>query len=948
MIRTHVFLSLSALTIALVLPAARAAEPKPHDGDTDAGVVVIESDLLQYTIGADAINRGFIDKSSGVDYLDRGKNWPCGYARVDGKVVEATGAKLDAAGVLHVTFGASGVTAAIRPRSNGRYLVMEVLKVDGPAEWVHYVCAPLKLAGSRAESFGACVMALDLQTNVAQIPQPSKELIATAYAKFGFTGAEAALVACPMPQMRPIMQEVVTAAPELPKTRLGGPWALDGEINRGSYLFNFYDLSEQKADDWVALAKSLGMTQIDFHGGRSFRFGDCRPNPEIYPEGHASLKRAIDKLHAAGLKAGLHTYAFFIAKDTPWVTPVPDPRLACDATFTLASAVSAEAAEVTVAEDTKNMSTITGFFERNSVTLRIDEELIVYTGVRKEAPFAFTGCRRGAHGTKVSAHPAGAEVHHLKECFGLFLPGGDSTMLAEVAAKTAEAYNRCGFDMMYLDALDGEDTLGGGEWGWHYGSKFVFELVNRAEKDPVMEMSTFRHHLWYVRSRGGAWDHPNRSHKRFIDTHLESNRQFDNMFLPAHLGWWAVKAWTGIQNEPTFADDIEYLCGKCVGENVGFSIMGVEPGTLKTNPAYQRLAEIMRNYETLRQAKHFSDETRSLLREPGREFHLSRTADEKWQLQPAAYDRHKVLGLDGWSNRWTVNNPHPAQPLKARIEVLMSARPYDDPNGVVVLEASRPAFNQHKSADGVELKTTTTATPVKAGDASLTLAATSGGKSPQNGSWAMAGLTHGEPVSLAGHEALGVWVHGDGAGELLNVQLTSPDHITRGIGDHYIPVDFTGWRYFELIEPEGERWAQYAWPYGWAYSIYREHVEYSHIAAVNLWVNNLPADRTATCHISTIKGLPLVSAKVVNPVLTVNGQRLVLPATVESASYIECYSPTNCRIYGHDGAMLGEVNLQGDLPTLRPGDNTLEFTCDAPTDVQPRVRVTVISYGPAL
>ena len=38
-----------------------------------------------------------------------------------------------------------------------------------------------------------------------------------------------------------------------------------------------------------------------------------------------------------------------------------------------------------------------------------------------------------------------------------------------------------------------------------------------------MEMSTFHHHLWCVRSRYCAWDHPNRSHKRFIDLHIAEN-----------------------------------------------------------------------------------------------------------------------------------------------------------------------------------------------------------------------------------------------------------------------------------------------------------------------------------------------------------------------------------------------------------------------------------------
>ena len=57
-------------------------------------------------------------------------------------------------------------------------------------------------------------------------------------------------------------------------------------------------------------------------------------------------------------------------------------------------------------------------------------------------------------------------MQHLKECFGLFVPDADSTLLSDVAAKTADLFNLGGFDMIYLDALDGEDILGGGENGW--------------------------------------------------------------------------------------------------------------------------------------------------------------------------------------------------------------------------------------------------------------------------------------------------------------------------------------------------------------------------------------------------------------------------------------------------------------------------------------------------
>ena len=39
----------------------------------------------------------------------------------------------------------------------------------------------------------------------------------------------------------------------------------------------------------------------------------------------------------------------------------------------------------------------------------------------------------------------------------------------------------------------------------------------------------------------GAWDHPTRSHKQFIDIHCAGQRASRRMFLPGQLGWWALK-----------------------------------------------------------------------------------------------------------------------------------------------------------------------------------------------------------------------------------------------------------------------------------------------------------------------------------------------------------------------------------------------------------------------
>ncbi|OGV69143.1 MAG: hypothetical protein A3K19_15545 [Lentisphaerae bacterium RIFOXYB12_FULL_65_16] len=908
----------------------------------------LENDCLRYEIGADGKNLHFSDPRTGTDIATPGS--PCAWVQQGGKRFPATTASF-AEERLKLQFAEPGIEAVVSVKMEKRYLVFTVESVSNEQiESLQFVYIPLSVKGQLDEPFAGCAVSLNLQTNVPEIPGPNRLLQALCYPRFGLAGAKVAIVGCPTAELRPTLQTVVSAAPDLPHSPLGGPWAMDAPINYGSYLFDTGQMSEDNVDDWVRLCQRLGVTQIDFHGGHSFRFGDCEPNPTLYPKGKASFKAVIDRLHAAGIAAGLHTYAFFIAKTCPWVTPVPDPRLGKDAFFTLAEDMTADTATVPVVETTEKMSAIAGGAVRNSVTLQIDDELITYSDIAKAPPFAFTQCKRGAWGTEAVAHAKNAKVAHLKECFGLFTPDADSTLLTDVAAKTAEMFNDCGFDMIYLDALDGEDILAGGPNAWHYGSKFVFEICKRLNKPALMEMSTFHHHLWFVRSRMEAWDHPNRSHKRFIDQHAaQIDARYRRMFQPGHLGWWAFKTWTDPQEEPTFPDDIEYLCGKCIGNECGLSIMGITPASLYKVPALPRLAAVMKRYENLRQANYFTNEIKDKLHVPGAEYTLLQTPDGEWVFRPIEYDRHKVAGLDGWSNTWKTKNRFSRQPLQLRIEALMSAGPYDAPDNVILTDFTDPKdFPERAAQPGITATLEPSTAQVKVGTVSGCYTVSSTMDTPVR-SWSKFRRTCDPTLDLSKHQALGVWVYGDGKGEVLNLQMTDPYSISWGaIADRYIIVDFTGWRYVELVEREGERYADYSWPYGGGYATYRCHLHFPKIETFSLFCNNVPAKGTTTCYLSPIKAIPTVKAKLRNPTITANGKTITFPVEIESGAYLEFHSPADCKLYDAKGGLVAEVKPQGDGPLLEPGDNDIHFTCEAEPGVNPRAYVSVITQGDIL
>ena len=108
-------------------------------------------------------------------------------------------------------------------------------------------------------------------------------------------------------------------------------------------------------------------------------------------------------------------------------------------------------------------------------------------------------------------------------------------------------------------------------------------------------------------------------------------------------------------------------------------------------------------------------------------------------------------------------------------------------------------------------------------------------------------------------DALGLWVKGDGSGALLNVQIRSPREYHDCISDHYIDLDFTGWRYVEILlrERDAERLTDYVWPYGGggSHAIYRNAVDRAHISEVNLLLNEIPANGKVDILVSPIVSL---------------------------------------------------------------------------------------------
>ncbi len=68
---------------------------------------------------------------------------------------------------------------------------------------------------------------------------------------------------------------------------------------------------------------------------------------------------------------------------------------------------------------------------------------------------------------------------------------------------------------------------------------------------------------------------------------------------------------------------------------------------------------------------------------------------------------------------------------------------------------------------------------------------------------------------------------------------------------------------------------------------------------------------------------------------------------METGQFLEFRAPGECTLYGPKGEELRRVAPAGDVPRLTPGENQVEFACQAADGVSPRAYITVITQGVA-
>lgn len=879
-----------------------------------------ETEFLYFCISSDGLNLEFTDKKTGRNVLDMNDRYFSKLILDDFSQVKPIKVLYDPP-FLYVTYE-NHAQAVIRAAENCNYLTFELIGVNcDKLRSVTFVQISVDINYSTDCSFIASCMGMSLNTRMREYPGRNTRLICESFPHIGMTGAKCAIIGAPEALILGIMKEVVNEIPDgtIPKGLYSGPYASSCCDAARTYTIGGVS-SVDKVDEYVNDLKQFGISQVNMHQGVLYRQGDFKVTCE---NGRNGLKAMINRYHELGIQVILHTYSFFIGNwsekvGNKYLAPIPHKDLGVCARFTLDHDISSSADTIPVTEPTVNVKESFGYNEPASPILWVDNELIRFHTVNKTEPFGFKKCERGSLGTIASEHKKGAEVRQLNSYFGFIAPHKNSELFFEIAKNTADFYNEFDFDGFYLDAIDGVFVLDGNEFSWYHSVTFINEMFKHLKKPPVFNCCYGPQYpgQWYARTRMGAFDSPTRGYRDFIDAHITFNEKYaERMYMISELGWLSLYPQTsdylGCQEKIIFDEDLEYICSKmlatdacqCWHEN--FSLY-------KDIPVIAGYRDKIMLYTKLKESGYFSEKVKDIVRRPASEFDLIMTGTGDYKFRHTETFRKCIESFEDGRNIFTVYNKYHAQKPKLRIEALYTAENYDSENAIPVLTLDKnTAIKLGRTYD--------------IGD-----------------------------LDLSAKRGICIRIFGDGKGETVNIRFRSPEHIAFGYADHFVKIDFTGWRCFTFFESQNcemphDDWAPKQMEYNVYtdvysfYAVYSFNIDFRHIAYIDILVNK-PGDYEV--RMDTIKAVPHHELALKNPSVSIDGKCISFKTTMISNTFLE-YSPYDgsCAVYDLAGNIIDTPDVTGDMPVLENGDNRIRFWANCTAPYQKRAAVTIRTVG---
>ncbi|MGQ7871017.1 hypothetical protein [Sunxiuqinia sp. sy24] len=446
----------------------------------------------------------------------------------------------------------------------------------------------------------------------------------------GLIGTKIALFGCEAKKALETIGEIEIAE-GLPHPEIDGEWGKTAIGATASYLIQSF--SEDNLDRAIELTQKAGLKYL-YHGGPFENWGHFDLQEKPFPDNWESMKRCVERAEKQGVRLGLHTLSNFITTNDPYVTPIPDSRLAKVGSSTLVSAIDATTNNIII-EDPKFFNQM----KNNSLhAVVVGDEIIRYAKVSDTKPWTLLDCERGAFKTLASSHEKGASISKLMDHgYKTFL--SNNALSDEIANKIADLFNYTGLYQVSFDGLEGNWSTGMGQYGRLRFAKEWYDNLNPdLQGKVIMDASNPGHYFWHMYTRMN-WGEPWYAGFRESQTQYRLMNQdfYRRNLMPCMLGWFSM-------SEQISLEDVEWLLARAAGFDAGFALTTSER-IVATNGLGNQLLETIAMWEKLRHAGAFTTDQKKLMEDIKNEFHLVPLSENTWNLYQYKIDRfeHKQI-----------------------------------------------------------------------------------------------------------------------------------------------------------------------------------------------------------------------------------------------------------------------------------------------------------------
>ena len=407
----------------------------------------------------------------------------------------------------------------------------------------------------------------------------------------------------------------------LPHPLFNGEWGKTSRAAMKSYLIS--DFSENNLDMVLDKAEMAGFKYI-YHSGPFSDWGHFNWNSSFTRDGDEGVKRMVDKAKAKDINMGVHTLSNFITTNDSYVTPVPSKHLQKQGVLTLKEDITESQTDIRIQKN--------DLFEipLSLNTLQIDDELIIYNKVEKEADFfLLKECKRGAFKTKASSHSSKTPLFKLSDhAYKVFFP--DLALQDTLADRIAGLMNKTGLSQISFDGLEGCSYTGHDEYAT---SRFVTRCYTPFDHNVINDASRLNHNLWHIHTRmnwGEPWGEAMRTGQ--VANRIKNQDFFQRNLFPRMLGWFLIRL-ADRKFECSTLEDVEWALSEAAGFDAGYA-MTINTATLNRHGQIDQLLQAIKHWDRLREAQAFTEEQKQRLKDPQTEWHLQAVDERNYQLYP--------------------------------------------------------------------------------------------------------------------------------------------------------------------------------------------------------------------------------------------------------------------------------------------------------------------------